>query len=77
MAKKKKGKGTTKKKQSNSDEMLLVGSKVKAALKDYDVNVSSDAVEGLNEWVHWLVGQAAERAAANGRKTVRNHDFMA
>jgi hypothetical protein len=26
--------------------------------------------------VYWLIGQATARAAANGRKTVRSHDFM-
>ena len=57
-------------------EMLIVGSKAKAALKEHDVNVASDALEGLNMVVHWYIEQAAHRAAANGRKTVRNHDFL-
>jgi len=26
--------------------------------------------------MYWLLGQAAKRAKANGRKTVRAHDFM-
>jgi histone H3/H4 len=26
--------------------------------------------------VHWYIEQAAKRAAANGRKTVRAHDIM-
>ena len=69
---------TTKRKtaKKGAGEMLLVGSKVKAALKDRGCNVSADALEGLNGWVHWLVEQAASRTAANGRKTVRNHDFL-
>lgn len=57
-------------------EMLLVGSKTKDALKEYDVNIAGDALNGLNMWVHWLVGQAAKRAKANGRKTVRDYDFI-
>ena len=57
-------------------EMLIVGSKAKAALKEHDVNVASDALEGLNAVVHWYIEQAAQRAQANGRKTVRNHDFL-
>jgi histone H3/H4 len=57
-------------------EVLLVGSKVKAAIKEAGCNSSADAIEGLNTWVHWLIGQATARAAANGRKTVRAHDFM-
>ncbi len=58
-------------------EMLLVGSKVKAAIKSHGCNTAGDAVEGLNQWVHWLVDQASARASANGRKTVRAHDFIA
>ena len=66
----------TKPKKKPSTEMLLVGSKVKAALKDSGCNVAGDALEGLNAYVHWLVEQAAERATQNGRKTVRSHDFI-
>lgn len=65
---------TTKKKASG--EMLLVGSKVKAALKNSGCNVAGDALEGLNNWVYWLIDQAGDRAKQNGRKTVRAHDFM-
>lgn len=58
-------------------EMLLVGSKTKAALKAHDVNVAGDALDSLNWIVHWYCEQAAKRAKANGRKTVKGHDFMA
>jgi hypothetical protein len=57
-------------------EMLIVGSKAKAALKNYEVNVASDALDGLNLVVHWYIEQAAKRAGQNGRKTVRAHDFL-
>ncbi len=57
-------------------EMLIVGSKAKAALKEFEVNVASDALDGLNMVVHWYIEQAAKRATSNGRKTVRNHDFL-
>ncbi len=57
-------------------EMLLVSSKVKAMLKDAGCNTAGDALDGLNGYVGWLVHQAAKRAAENGRKTVRAHDFM-
>ncbi|MEM9694067.1 MAG: hypothetical protein AAGA56_16080 [Myxococcota bacterium] len=75
MAKKK----TTKKKagKAASQEMLLVGSKVKAEIKEAGFNSAGDALEGLNTWVHWLIAQATARAHANGRKTVRSSDFMA
>lgn len=63
-------------KKTKDLEVLLVGSKVKAAIKEADCNTGGDALDGLNQWVHWLIGQATARAAANGRKTVRAHDFM-
>jgi hypothetical protein len=75
VAKAKNGKKAAAKK-SASKEMLLVGSKVKAAIKDADCNTAGDALDGLNAWVHWLIGQATQRASQNGRKTVRAHDFM-
>lgn len=68
------------KKTAAKKEMLLVGSKTKEALKGSGKEtfmVSSDALEGLNEYVYWLVEQAQTRAKANGRKTIRAHDIMA
>jgi hypothetical protein len=58
-------------------EVLLVGSKVRGLIKDADCNTAGDAIDGLNQWVYWLIQQATTRAKANGRKTVRAHDFMA
>jgi hypothetical protein len=75
MAKKAASKKGASKKKAPAMDMLLVGSKTKAALKAYGCNVSSDAVDGLKLVVHYSVQQAAARAAANGRKTVRPHDF--
>ena len=77
MAKKKKKKKKKAAPRKKKMEMLLVGSKTKEALKNHGVNVAGDALEGLNGVVHWYVDQAAQRAAANGRKTVRAHDFVA
>ena len=57
-------------------ELLLVGSRTKTALKAHGVNVAGDALDGLNSVVHWYLDQAANRAQANGRKTVRAHDFV-
>lgn len=74
-AKKAKG-GAGKKGSAGGGEMMLVASKVKAALKAAGCNTASDAMEGLNSWVGWLIDQAAKRAASNGRKTVRAHDFI-
>jgi hypothetical protein len=57
-------------------EPIIVSSKAKAILKKYGCNTAGDALEGLNGWAHWLLDQAAKRAKANGRKTVRNYDFI-
>lgn len=81
-AKKAAPKKTTRKKAGRkkaapkAQEMLLVGSKVRAAVRNADCNFAGDALDGLNYWTHWLIGQATKRAAANGRKTVRAHDFL-
>jgi hypothetical protein len=74
MAKAKKGgKGP---KMAAPGEMLLVGSKVRMMIKDAGCNTAGDALDGLNAYVGWLVVQATKRASANGRKTVRAHDFI-
>jgi histone H3/H4 len=70
MAKAKKGKSAA------PTEMLLVSSKVRAMIKDAGCNTAGDALDGLNNYVGWLVAQAAKRAGENGRKTVRAHDFI-
>lgn len=58
-------------------EFLIVSSKAKGVLKKLKCNVASDALDGLNEVVHWYLEQGAKRAKGNGRKTVRSHDFVA
>lgn len=63
------------KKKSGGKDMLLVGSKTKDVLRKFKCNVASDALDGLNSVVHWYCEQAAKRAGANKRKTVRGHDF--
>lgn len=84
MARKASKKKTTRKKATRktgrrkaaTKEVLLVGSKVKNALRESGVNVASDATVALNEVVYWYVDQAVKRATANGRKTVRPYDFV-
>ena len=61
--------------KNEPQEMLLVASKTKQVLKDAGCNVSGDALESLNGVVYYYLSQAAKRAEANGRKTVRGHDF--
>jgi hypothetical protein len=55
---------------------IIVSSKAKAILKKAGCNTASDAMDGLNGWAYWLLDQAAKRAKANGRKTVRAYDFI-
>ena len=76
MAKAKKATKGAAPKAAAPQEMLLVASKVRAAVKDADCNFGGDAIDALNGYVHWLIQQATRRATANGRKTVRGHDFM-
>ena len=80
MAKAKKKKKTAKKraakKKAPKIETYLVGSKVKAAVRKLGCNFGSGSLESLNGMVHWYIEQAAARAQANGRKTVRAHDFV-
>jgi hypothetical protein len=63
-------------KKRASNEVLAVLSKVKSAIKSNGCNTASDAIDGLNSIMHWHIAQATERAKANGRKTVRAHDFI-
>ena len=73
MAKAKKGKSGGG--SARPTEMLLVASKVKSMIKGAGFNTAGDALDGLNAVVAWYVEQATKRANANGRKTVRAHDF--
>ena len=72
MAKKAKKK-TTKKKSSL--EQVIVGSKVKAAIRDNGCMTSGELLEALNEEVHTLIANACARATNNKRSTVRAHDI--
>ncbi len=66
----------TPKRTTKTLETLAVSSKVKTTIRNFGCNTSSDAITGLNEILHWHITQAAGRAKANGRKTVRAHDFI-
>jgi hypothetical protein len=62
--------------KGKKQEPLVIASKAKAILKKAGCNTAGDAFDGLNGYVYWLLDQAAKRAKANGRKTVRAHDFI-
>jgi hypothetical protein len=56
-------------------EPLVIASKAKQVLKKSGCNTAGDAFDGLNSVIYWYLETAAKRAKANGRKTVRAHDF--
>lgn len=55
---------------------LVVKSKAKEILSKAGCRSSGDVFDALNGLVGWYLQQAAARAKANGRQTVRGHDFM-
>ena len=71
-----KAKKMTKTSKATNKDGLGVAAKVREAIKAAGCNTSGDAITGLNTWMHWLITQATARASANGRKTVRPHDFI-
>ena len=56
-------------------DVLVVGSKVKEAIKKEGCNTAGDVMDSLSDKVAKMVKDAAARAKANGRKTVRGVDF--
>jgi len=54
---------------------VVVGSKVKEAVKSHGVRCSGDLVEALNGKVIALLGAAVARCEANKRGTVRPQDL--
>jgi histone H3/H4 len=65
----------SKKKAKKSGEILIVGSKMKDAIRKNGCNVSSDVLDALSSRVHEMIGEAVNRCKENGRKTVRGYDF--
>ncbi|HUW34094.1 MAG TPA: hypothetical protein VM223_21005 [Planctomycetota bacterium] len=56
-------------------EMLVVGSKVKAFVKESGCMTAGDVLPALNEKVYALLGQGVERTKANKRLTLRPQDL--
>ena len=56
-------------------DSLVVGSKVKDAVRNSGCNCGGDFVDALSGRVQEEVKRAADRAKANGRKTVRANDL--
>lgn len=56
-------------------ESLIIVSKVKDAVKSLDMRSGDEFVEALNLYVHSLITNAAARAKANDRTTLRAGDL--
>ena len=56
-------------------EVYVVQSKVKGLAKKKKMRFSGDAVGALSKTVEAAVTKAAERAKANGRKTIKASDI--
>ena len=56
-------------------DMVLVGSKVKAAIKANKCMCAGDTLPALNEKVHELLEAAVARCKGNKRSTVRPTDL--
>jgi histone H3/H4 len=58
-----------------SQENLVVGSKVKAVIKEAGLRSGGELAEAVSAKVHEMLAAAIERAQKNGRSTVRPHDL--
>ena len=63
------------KKKAAALESVIVGSKVKAAIKSHGCMTSGELLEALNSTVHSMIKSACSRAQGNKRATVRAHDL--
>ena len=54
---------------------LAVASKVKEYFSGAGMMSAGDLPDYVGGLIEWLVGQAADRAKANGRKTLRGYDL--
>jgi histone H3/H4 len=75
MAARKKKKAKAKRSTKKAAANVVVGSKVKDAIKSNGVRCSGDLVDALNTHVHSILKGAVARAKANKRGTVRPQDL--
>ena len=61
--------------KAKSREVLVVGSKVKDAVKSAGCQSSGELIEAISNRVHELITGAVARAKGNDRKTVRPYDL--
>ena len=68
-------KAAKKAKAKKERDMLVVGSKVKAYVKEKGCMSAGDVLPALNDKVHDLLDAAVERTKSNKRSTVRPQDL--
>ena len=68
--------GRTPEKMSDSNEVLVVASKIKSYIKNKgDMKTSANVLEVLSDRLRAMCDQAIESARSDGRKTVLDRDF--
>jgi histone H3/H4 len=68
--------GRTPEKMSDSNEVLVVASKIKSYIKNKgDMKTSANVLEVLSDRLRAMCDQAVESARSDGRKTVLDRDF--
>ena len=60
---------------SEKGEIVVVGSKIKDAIKAKGCQSSGDLIEAISDKVHDMIVASIERAKANGHATVRPYDL--
>ena len=61
---------------SDSNEVLVVASKVKSYIKDKgDMKTSASVLTALSDRIRSMCDEAVENARSDGRKTVLDRDF--
>lgn len=61
--------------KGKSREIVVVGSKMKDAVKAAGCQSSGDLIEAVSNKVHDMLEAAVKRAKENGRATVRPYDL--
>lgn len=56
-------------------DSLVVNSKLKEAVKAHELRMDSSLGDAVNEKLAAMIKEAAERAKANNRGTLRPHDL--
>ena len=62
-------------KKGGKKEVLVVGSKMKDAVKSAGCQSSGDLIQAVSDRVHEMIESAVQRAKSNGRATVRPYDL--